>query len=91
MIATIEKRCDCVCVHHVGFTFTLFREAGLPRPPKTTLQVAAAVESQEAQEEGPRQGDAEGKKSRAKKKGGRGSGGKKLEEVAKPPAFTVLE
>jgi hypothetical protein len=28
----LERLLDCVCVHQIGFTITLWRQAGLPRP-----------------------------------------------------------
>ncbi|GIL74448.1 hypothetical protein Vretimale_2135 [Volvox reticuliferus] len=35
-VATLlEKYLDCICVHQIGFTVTLYRQAGLPRPSNT--------------------------------------------------------
>ncbi|GIL48545.1 hypothetical protein Vafri_5045 [Volvox africanus] len=65
-VATVlEKYLDCVCVHQIGFTVTLYRQAGLPRPsnalresgddnaassPAALLQAEAQARSVAAQE-----------------------------------------
>lgn len=52
--AVLEKYLDCVCVHEVGFTVTLYRQAGLPRPSNTlrstdeagAIMAAAALQAE---------------------------------------------
>ena len=38
LIAEIERTCDCACVHHVGFTFFLYRCVRLHSPPRTSFR-----------------------------------------------------
>ncbi|KXZ53825.1 hypothetical protein GPECTOR_6g743 [Gonium pectorale] len=41
-VTVLERYLDCVCVHQIGFTITLYRQAGLPRPSNTISDVEAA-------------------------------------------------
>jgi len=79
LIAEIERTCDCACVHHVGFTFFLYREPGLPRPKGMPTPEPARVPT-----------EASASRASPKKKSGRGAGGRSLPDIDKPPAFTVL-
>jgi len=73
----IERELDCVVVHSIGHTLTIFRNKSLPPAPRF------AVAATEGEGEEPAR-DAQGKK---KRKGGRGDS----TLPPPPPEFTVIE
>ncbi|EFJ50647.1 hypothetical protein VOLCADRAFT_88682 [Volvox carteri f. nagariensis] len=82
----LEKYLDCVCVHQIGFTVTLYRQAGLPRPSNTlrsnedgdTSAAAVALEA-----------EAQARSAAAQEKQKRKKAGQQKPEQ-RPPEFSVL-
>jgi len=104
VIRDVEREVDCVCLLHVGFTFIVYRKAGLPRvaPAVAGSPGAAGGEAPRGAGEGPSgkgaprdpAGRAGTKKARGKRGkragGGAGSGGEPGGGAKRPPAFTVI-
>ncbi|GLC60819.1 hypothetical protein PLESTB_001679600 [Pleodorina starrii] len=84
--ALLEKYLDCICVHQIGFTVTLYRQAGLPRPSNTLREegedgASAAAAALEA--EARARSAAAAEKQRRKKAG-------QQAPQQRPPEFNLL-
>ncbi len=84
----LEKYLDAVCVHQIGFTVTLYRQQGLPRPSNTPPLASGSSEAAEAAAaaaaaEAAARAEAQAAKEAKKKKG-------QQRPEQRPPEFSVL-
>jgi RNA-binding protein YhbY len=76
----LERECDCVVVHKIGFVLTLYRDSKLAPPPCMVASAGADGESDSEDEE--EQSSGKGNKKNP------GGGGKRPADA--PPEFTIL-
>ncbi|KAG2492539.1 hypothetical protein HYH03_009204 [Edaphochlamys debaryana] len=82
--SVLEKYLDCTCVHQIGFTITLYRQPGLPRPSNfPAVAPSASAAGAQAAAAAAAKAEAEERKAAAKKLGQQKPG-------SRPPEFTVL-
>lgn len=81
--AALERYLDCLCVHEVGFTVTLYRQKGLPRPTNTAPPARAEAASAASPRPLGAPTTAEKRKAARKRLGQQKPG-------QQPPAFEVL-
>ncbi|KAG2433195.1 hypothetical protein HYH02_012737 [Chlamydomonas schloesseri] len=85
----LERYLDAVCVHQIGFTITLYRRQGLPRPSNTqplneAQREQAAAEAAAAEAEAAAAAAEAAERRAAKKRAGQ------QKPQQRPPEFSVL-